>query len=132
MKDWITELVEEKPDAICLHGRTAKQKYGGISSWENISEAVKIIEGSGIITIGNGDVKNISEGKVRAKESGVDGIMIGRAILNNPWMFRENKKEISKEDRLKMLVKHAVLFEKYYKNIKNFNNFRKYLKCYVS
>ncbi|MFA5777194.1 MAG: tRNA-dihydrouridine synthase [Parcubacteria group bacterium] len=132
MNDWIMELAREKPSAICLHGRTAKQKYGGTSDWKNISEAVRIMRGSGIIIIGNGDVKNMEEGRMKAEKSGADGIMIGREILNNSWIFDKNKKEISKDDKLKMLVKHAILFEKHYKNIRKFGNFRKYFKCYIS
>lgn len=129
MENWLKELLKEKPSAICMHGRTAKQKYGGSADWNMIAEAVKIAKGSGTLIIGNGDVKNLEEGIIRSKESGVDGIMIGRSILENPWMF-SNKNVLPKE-KLKMLVRHASLYEKNYKG-KSFNNFRKFYRCYVS
>lgn len=132
MKKWISEILKEKPAAICVHGRTAKQKYGGKSDWKAISEAVEIAKGNKTLVIGNGDVESIEDGEMKARESGVCGIMIGRAILGNPWMFKRNKKEPSEKEKLAMLVKHAILFERYYKDKKSFGNFRKYLKCYVS
>ena len=131
MKNWITELLKEKPAAISIHGRTAKQRYGGEVDWKKVSEAAGIAQGSGTIMIGNGDVKNLEEGILKAQESGADGIMIGRAILNNPWIFSKGKKEVSRKEKIEMLFRHAILFEKYYKGIKSFGNFRKYLKAYV-
>jgi len=132
MEDWIRGILEEKPIALCVHGRTVKQGYGGEADWSAIKKIVDMAKGSGILIVGNGDVKSREDGTLKAKETGVDGIMIGRAILENPWIFSKNKKEISKKDKLKMLVKHASLFEKYYKDIKSFNNFKKYLRSYVS
>jgi nifR3 family TIM-barrel protein len=132
VESWIPEIIKEKPAAICVHGRTCKQNYGGISDWGIIKKAAEISRGSGVLIIGNGDVKNLKEGKIRAQESGVDGIMIGREILANPWLFKKDRKIISRKDKLKILVKHADLFEKYYKDKKNFNNFKKYFRSYVS
>jgi len=135
MESWISALLEEKPAAICVHGRTAKHKFGGLADWKKIGEAVEMAKGTGTIIIGNGDVKNREEGIIKAEESGADGIMIGRSILGNPWIFSKQNLNIfpcQKEKRLKMLVKHAVLFEKYYKDKKSFGNFRKYLRSYVS
>ncbi|MDO8529185.1 MAG: tRNA-dihydrouridine synthase [bacterium] len=132
LENWISELLQEKPAAICVHGRTAKQKYGGKADWNSIGKAVKLARGGETLIIGNGDVKNLEDGKEKAIASGVDGVMIGRAVLGNMWILKGNKVEITKEEKLKMLVKHARLFEKYYKDKKSFGNFRKYLKCYVS
>lgn len=132
LEDWISQLLEEKPAAICIHGRTAKQKYGGEADWKSIGNAVKLAKGSGTLIIGNGDIKSLAEGKERAIASGVDGIMIGRAALGSTWIFNGNNVEVAKEEKLKMLVKHIRLFEKYYKSEKSFANFRKYLRCYAS
>jgi tRNA-dihydrouridine synthase len=105
MKNWISEVIGENPAAICVHGRTAKERYGGIADWDAVKEAVKMAEGSGTLIIGNGDIKNREEGMIKARESGADGIMIGRAILSNPWLFNKNKKEVSKGEKLEMLLK---------------------------
>jgi len=132
MDDWISGLLEEKPAAICIHGRTAKQGYGGESDWKTIAHAAEIAKGSGTITIGNGDIKDLEDGKEKALKFGTQGIMIGRAILGNPWIFNKKRKDFAKEEKLKMLIKHAEIFEKSYKDKKSFGNFRKYLKSYVS
>lgn len=132
MEEWISEILKEKPVAICLHGRIAKQRYGGTSDWKKIAEAVKLAEESRTLIIGNGDIKSLEEGMIKANETGVDGIMIGREILINPWIFSKKKKEISLREKMKYFVKHAKLFEKYYKDKKDFGNFRKFIRAYVS
>lgn len=131
MENWISDILKEEPAAICVHGRTAKHKFGGVSDWRIIKRAVEISKGSGVTIIGNGDVKNREEGILKAQESGADGVMIGRAILKNPWLFGDPKENISQKEKMKMLIKHAELFEKYYKKKKGFGSFRKYFSCYT-
>jgi len=134
MKKWISEILKEKPAAICLHGRTAKQKWGGASDWKKIAEAAELAKRDRIIIIGNGDIKSREEGIIKAKETEVDGIMIGRAALSDPWIFKKSVlgKPASIGERIKYLIKHAKLFEKYYKGEKNFGNFRKFIRSYIS
>lgn len=131
---WLSEIIKEKPAAICLHARTAVQRYGGIADWKTISEAVNIAKGSGVLIIGNGDVNNLEEGMKKADETGADGIMIGREILSNPWIFRKfaTDRAVPNGVKIKYLVKHASLFEKYYGEGKGFGNFRKFIRAYVS
>lgn len=131
MDNWINEIISEKPASICLHGRTAVQKYAGEADWEVISKAVQFSKNRETLIIGNGDVKNRKEGILKAQESGVNGIMIGRGILANPWVFSKKEKIISQKEKMEMLEKHANLFEKYYREKKGFGNFRKYIRCYV-
>jgi nifR3 family TIM-barrel protein len=132
MEKWMKNLLKEKPAAICLHARTAKQRYGGEADWKYLARAAEIAKGSGTLIVGNGDVKSYQEGILKAQESGVDGIMIGRAILENPWIFSSKEDLVTKESKLKMLIWHSNLFEKYYLGKKGFGNFRKYIKGYVS
>ena len=132
MENWISELLEENLSAICVHARTCKQGYGGEADWNLIKKITEMAKESETLIIGNGDVKSREDGMEKAKEFGADGIMIGRAILNNPWIFNKKIETISKEEKFKILLKHAELFEKYYGDIKSFNNFKKYLRCYVS
>ena len=72
--------------AICVHGRTRNQGYSGKADW-NIIKQVK--ENVKIPVIGNGDVKDIYDAKKMLKETGCDAIMIGRAVLGNPWLIRD-------------------------------------------
>jgi nifR3 family TIM-barrel protein len=70
--------------AVAVHGRTRAQMYEGKADW-NIIKQVK--EAVNIPVIGNGDVKTPQDAKRMLEETGVDGVMIGRAALGNPWMI---------------------------------------------
>lgn len=97
--------------AITVHGRTRNEFYSGNADW-NIIKKVK--ESINIPVIGNGDIKNPRDAKKMFEDTNVDGIMIGRASLGNPWIFRDiinelsgsEKKEISKEEKLDIIIKH--------------------------
>ncbi|GAC1305414.1 MAG: tRNA dihydrouridine synthase DusB [Vulcanimicrobiaceae bacterium] len=69
--------------ALTLHARTAKQFYRGTADWAHIARLKAAV---GIPVIGNGDLGEAHEALRRMRESGVDGIMLGRAILGNPWL----------------------------------------------
>ena len=98
--------------AICIHGRTRAQGYSGKVDL-NIIKQVK--ESVNIPVIGNGDIKDIYSAKQMLDETGCDAIMIGRASLGNPWIFKqvieyiENDKIIDKPtdlEKIDMCIKH--------------------------
>jgi nifR3 family TIM-barrel protein len=70
--------------AIALHGRTRVQMYEGQANWEIIRDVKQAVT---IPVIGNGDVQTPQDAKRMLDETGVDGVMIGRAALGNPWMI---------------------------------------------
>ena len=72
--------------AITVHGRTRSQFYAGEADW-NIIRTIK--ENANIPIIGNGDIKNAEDAKRMFGKTHVDAIMIGRATLGNPWIFKE-------------------------------------------
>ena len=99
--------------AVTIHGRTRSEFYSGEADWK-IIKAVK--ESVNIPVIGNGDVKNADDAKRMFDETGVDGIMIGRGALGNPWIFEEiinelngDKFEISNNERLNLILEHFNL-----------------------
>ena len=89
IQEWVAHLLEENPAAISIHGRTLNQGYRGAADWKAIAEAASIARGSGTLILGNGDIRSLNEAAERVRESGVDGVLIGRAALGNPWIFRK-------------------------------------------
>lgn len=70
--------------AVAVHGRTRVQMYEGVANWDIIKEVKQAVS---IPVIGNGDVKTPEDAKRMLEEFGVDGVMIGRAALGNPWLI---------------------------------------------
>lgn len=90
---------EQGAAAVAVHGRTREQYYGGKANWDMIA---KVRECISIPLIGNGDVVTAEDGLRMMKETGCDGVMVGRGSRGNPWIFRE----------LYALWKHGQLLEK--------------------
>ena len=110
---------ESGASAICIHPRTRSQGYTGKADW-NIIKQVK--ETVSIPVIGNGDIKTIYDAKRMLNETGCDAIMIGRAVLGNPWFIKEidcylNKKNIIEKptniEKVDMSLKHLNYLAKY-------------------
>ncbi len=130
-KKWIGFLLKQDLTAIIIHGRTKKQGYAGQVHWNEIAKAKKMTQKMSIKTliIGNGDVKTLKETNLLAEKYNLDGIMIGRALLSNPFLFNKDNLTISK--KTEVLVEHAKLFEKLYPN-RNFSEIKKFYKAYIS
>ncbi len=76
----------EGADAVALHPRTARQMYRGKSDWTRIA---RLKEALSIPVVGNGDVATAEDGVRILRETGCDGVMIGRASMKNPWIYRQ-------------------------------------------
>lgn len=74
--------------AIAVHGRTRAQGYSGESDWEVIDAVARAVK---VPVVGNGDISCGQDLAKRKLETGVSGVMIGRAAMQNPWVFREAK-----------------------------------------
>ena len=125
---WIEHLLAECPAVISLHGRTLQQMYRGEADWRAIAQAAEVVRGSGTFLLGNGDVQSLSDGMRRIRETGVDGVLVGRAVLGMPWFFRQKEAarlrvrqteedqgihlwEPTLETRFEILLDHAHRFE---------------------
>ena len=143
VEEWMETLLEENLAAITLHGRTLKQGYKGSADWEAIGRAVEIAKNSATLILGNGDLKDMEGVCRRVHETGVDGVLLGRAAQGNPWIFRAKNQakqslrsgitihspSIALEERFRVLLEHSRHFEKY-NLIRNFVGMRKHLAWY--
>jgi nifR3 family TIM-barrel protein len=85
---WISHLLEERPAAITVHGRTLQQMYRGEADWNAIARAVELAKGTGTWLLGNGDLRSMQDVVTRIRETGVHGVLVGRGALGSPWFFR--------------------------------------------
>jgi nifR3 family TIM-barrel protein len=134
-KEWLSEILKEKPVALTIHFRTKKEMSKVDAHWElakEISDFVRSIDKE-VILIANGDIKDLKEGKEKAIKNNYDGVMIGRGIFGNPWLFDSTlKKEISIKEKLKVLVEHTKLFNKLLSKQKRFDVMKKHYKAYAN
>jgi len=132
METWIPELLKENIAALTIHARTRKEMSLVPARWEFVKRAVELRNEMKVDTfiIGNGDVKDLSEARARAKETGADGVMIGRGIFGNPWLFAGKTPNI--KEKLKVLAEHTKLFDKLLGKKKNFAIMKKHFKAYVN
>ena len=72
--------------AIAVHGRTAAQSYSGLSDWNLIARVAEAVR---IPVLGNGDCNEPGDALARLRASGVGGVLIGRGVLRNPWIFAQ-------------------------------------------
>lgn len=140
LEDWLPALLAAAPVAVTIHARTRKEMSKVPAQWDQIKRAVEIRNelGSNTLIVGNGDALSIEDARGKAHASGCDGVMLGRAIFGNPWLFSErefavnhfeasskppgdnsdgNKDtmiyhsgSISIEERLRVMVEHTQLF----------------------
>lgn len=130
--EWIPFLLSQGLDALTIHARTRKEMSLVPARWEHVKEVVAIRDRMNVPTkiIGNGDVKNLAEARMRVEETGCDGVMLGRAIFGNPWLFSEYEPTIT--EKLTVMIEHTKLFEKLLGTYKNFAIMKKHYKAYVN
>lgn len=171
LEEWLPKLLATRVAAITIHARTRKELSLVPAHWNRIADAVRIrdawSEAHGIpphertLILGNGDVHSLEYGESLAQETGCDGIMVGRAVLGNPWFFarthvlrefspfyqseeyahkhggaapQKQMRELTPEliaERLGTLKRHVYLFETMLPH-KNFSIMKKHFKAYVN
>ena len=147
INEWSDVLIQGHPEVISMHGRTLSQMYRGQSDWEAIAQATTRIRTHGILAIGNGDIKSLAEAHQRIQGSGVNGVLIGRGALGNPWIFQGihhirkaistgspvnlETTEPSVDEKFQAMITHAQCFEAIH-GTERFVRMRKHLGWYCS
>lgn len=135
----IAKIVEEAGGkAVAVHGRTREQYYSGKADWDIIR---KVKEAVSIPVIGNGDVVSGESAIAIQKETGCDGVMIGRGAQGNPWIFSElleyektgkMPERPSMEEIRKMMLRHAQLQMQYKGEYLGIREMRKHVSWYTT
>ncbi len=138
---WIEFLLTHNLDALTIHGRTGKQMSKVPAAWDKIGEARELRDRLSPATkiIGNGDVMSRAEGLKLADKYRLDGIMIGRGIFHDPFVFANSLssespwEDYSKEQKIKLYKKHVQLFMKTWKkNERRSISLNKFCKIYIN
>src|SRR3989338_7771576 len=139
LEEWLSELLAEEPAAITIHARTRKEMSKVPAHWGRIQRAVEIrteLKSEALI-LGNGDAVSLADAHRKAAETGADGVMLGRAIFENPFLFAEQKYDLrfrmyDLRRKLEILVEHTKLFKELLGKHKNFAIMKKHFKAYVA
>lgn len=126
---FVKGLVDAGTKMVSIHGRTYSQKFKGEANWDPIYELKKAVS---IPVIGNGDLKGRDDGLSRLKN--LDGFMIGRGAIGNPWVFWSDEKRaaISLKDKIEKMLEHFQLLRRYKNENISLIEFRKHLSGYIN
>ena len=148
---WIRGLLEQDIALLTIHLRTRKEMSEVPAHWDLMKDIVALRDevAPNTLIFGNGDVKDLDEARQKVKETGCDGVMIGRGIFGNPWLFKlaDNSSGLlhpsggtfpeknylpTLSEKLRVMIEHTKLFEKELGQYKNFAIMKKHYKAYVN
>jgi tRNA-dihydrouridine synthase len=135
--EWIEFLLSKILNMLSIHGRTARELSKVPANWELLGRARELRDSlsPSTLIVGNGDVMSRGQGEELAKKYKLDGIMIGRGIFHDPFIFGENSpwQDWSKRQKLELFARHIELYLKTYENgERRFEALRKFCKVYIN
>lgn len=141
---WLPKILEARPAAVTIHARTRKEMSLVPARWEKVQEAVQIRdeiqkgEDNKTLIFGNGDITSVKDGALKARQTGADGVMLGRAIFGNPWLFDAIKRKDFEAyipeltEKMQTMIEHTQLFQEILGGTKSFAIMKKHYKAYVN
>ncbi len=125
---------------VALHGRTASQMYAGVADWEAIARLKEALEPQGTPVLGNGDIWTADDALRMVRQTGADGVVVGRGCLGRPWLFgqlaaafegRPIPRDPGLGDVVRLLRRHAQLLVDDYGEEKGCRDVRKHMAWYL-
>lgn len=132
-ESWISTLLQSEIDALIVHGRIQKMMSEGEADWNEIGKAVQLRNqiNPNIKLLGNGDVMSIAESVEKVNEFGVDGVMVGRGIFHNPWLYNPGF-EPDMDERLEALRLHSTVYANTWTGEKPWAILKRFFKIYTN
>ncbi len=132
-EEWCSFLLSQKLDALTIHARTAAEMSLVPAHWEEFAKIValrnKIAPETALIA--NGDIANRAQGEEIAKKYQLEGIMIGRGIFHNPYVFTKGGKVPTQQELFELLFYHLNLHEKTWGAAKTYQPLKRFFKIYI-
>ncbi len=120
IEEWIPLLLQQNIAVLTIHARTRRDLSKAPANWSYVKQVVEIKNkiAPNTVIIGNGDVIDMTDGIKKATETGCDGIMIGRAIFGNPWLFSRSENSAERAKRIEVRVEGPSIFSKLFEKIR--------------
>lgn len=132
---WIRDILSVQPDVLTVHLRTRKEMSKVPAHWEYMERIVALRDevAPDTLIIGNGDIESLEEAGRKVAETGCDGVMIGRGIFGNPWVFDPSRTpdERTPEERIAALRQLALYFDEL-RPRKSFHILKKHVKAFIT
>jgi nifR3 family TIM-barrel protein len=138
LEGWVGMLMKTGIAALTIHLRTMKEMSKVPAHWEMMPEIVALASAIPVedrpLIVGNGDILTLEDGRAKCEASGADGMMIGRGIFQNPWIFNPNIDPVSvpPRERINMLLRHTQYFEDQWGSMRQFNVLKRFYKVYIN
>jgi tRNA-dihydrouridine synthase len=145
-EEWIGFLLGQGLSALTVHGRTVAQQSEGLADWGAVALAVRLRDSLGVPTriVGNGDVKSPAQFLQRVRETGADGIMVGRGVFENIFLFRAIRQSmadghaqgsefahLASHQKIDFFRRHLRLHLETWGPGKSFHTLKKFAKTYL-
>lgn len=138
-EEWCGFLLEQGIDLLTVHGRTADEMSEGRARWEELRKVVSLRDAGGYRTliVGNGDIRHHGEFLSKARRYGVDGVMVGRGVFEDPYIFAGGGRlgrfrHRSREEKLTLLSHHLKAFKSAWQRERNYEVLKKFYKIYLT
>ncbi len=137
LEDWIGFLMKDcEVKYLTIHGRTVSELTRVPCHFEEFGKITEMRDkiDKNIMIFGNGDITSYNQGVELCDKYNLDGVMIARAVMSNPWIFNSkvDQNNISINDRIKLLEYHIKLFEKEWHGSKNMICLKKFYRTYIN
>ncbi len=139
-EEWLGHLLAQGIAALTVHGRTVVQQSEGEADWGAVALAVRLRDAAGLATriVGNGDVRTVEGFRRRAAESGADGVMVGRGVFENLFLFASVRGPDAREfafletsEKIAWFRRHIALHQSTWGREGRFDVLKKFAKTYL-